>query len=475
MASKDTAAGDEVVDRSGSFDQSALSPRYRALTLGVVLAVSIVAFESLGVATILPAIAHQLGGLNYYGWGLSALMLANILGTVAAGRVADRRGPLMPFGVSLLVLAAGCVLAAIATNWPWFLLGRAVQGLGVGGAMALAFMSVSSAYPESMQSRMFALLSSAWTIPALIGPPIAGTVAGAVGWRWLFVILLPLIAVAAALVLPALRRAVPTGGASRSAAASGPWWQNPQFNSLLLVAGSTGLLLALQSRSLTVLAAGVVLGAVVAVFGLRHVTPSGTLTMRRGVAAGVVIRGILCATYFGTEAFLPLGLTELRGVNITLAGLGLSAGALTWVLGSVLQAKYDNAASRPARTAVGLVILLAGVVVIAGSILWTAIPPLAAIAGWAAGGVGMGIAFNASTSETLRLASADSYGAVSAALQLAQTLATALLSGIGGALILLATTYGHTTSFALMLTFLLTAAIAAAGAVMATRIAPAGE
>jgi MFS family permease len=473
MTSKDSVAGDDVIGGSGGLEQSVLSPRYRVLTLGIVLAVSIVAFESLGVATILPAIAHQLGGLNYYGWGLSALMLANILGTVAAGRIADRRGPLMPFGVSLVALAAGCVLAAVATNWPWFLLGRVVQGLGVGGAMALAFMSISSAYPDSMQSRMFALLSSAWTIPALIGPPIAGTVAGAVGWRWLFVILLPLIAVAGVLVLPALRRAVPTGAASGSAT-SGPWWQNPQFNSLLLVAGATGLLLALQTRSLAVLAGGSILGAIVAVFGLRHVTPSGTLTMRRGVAAGVVIRGVLCATYFGTEAFLPLGLTELHGVNITLAGLGLSAGALTWVLGSVIQAKYDNPASRPARTAVGLVILLAGVVLIAGSILWTALTPLVAIAGWAVGGVGMGVAFNASTSETLRLATADSYGAVSAALQLAQTLATALLSGIGGALIFLANTYGHSTSFALMLTFLLTAVIAVAGAITATRIGPAG-
>jgi MFS family permease len=473
MSSNDTVAGENTTGQSSGSEQGVLAPSYRALTLGIILAVSIVAFESLGVATILPPIAHELDGLNYYGWGLSALMLANILGTVAAGRVADRSGPRTPFAISLLVLALGCVLAAIAADWPLFLLGRAVQGLGVGGAMGLAYMAISVAYPESMQSKMFALLSSAWTIPALIGPPIAGVVTAAIGWRWLFVILLPLIAMAAALALPALRRAIPAAHDSDAGASTGAWWQHPLLNSLLLVVGTTGLLLALQTRSITILVAGVILGAIVAGIGLRHVTPAGTLALRRGVAAGVVIRGILCATYFGTEAFLPLGLTELRGVNTTVSGLGLAAGALTWVLGSVIQAKRDRVGGRAASTAVGLAILLVGVVVIAGSILWTAIPALTAIAGWAIGGVGMGIAFNASTTETLRLTTADSYGSVSAALQLAQTLATALLSGIGGGLIFLATTYGHTTSFALTLTFLLTAAIAAVGVVTATRMTPA--
>jgi MFS family permease len=469
MPTNDIVAGEDTVGSSSGHESSVLAPRYRALTLGIILSVSIVAFESLGVATILPSIAHQLDGLNYFGWGLSALMLANILGTVAAGRVADRRGPFAPFALSLLMLAAGCLLAAIAVDWPLFLLGRAVQGLGVGGAMGLAYMAISSAYPDSMQSKMFALLSSAWTIPALIGPPIAGVVIAVIGWRWLFVILLPLIAVAGALALPALRRSIPSRDAD-AGASTGAWWQNPLLNSVLLVVGTTGLLLALQTRSLPILVTGAILGVVVGLVGLRHVTPAGTLTLRRGVAAGVVIRGVLCATYFGTEAFLPLGLSELRGVNTTVSGLGLAAGALTWVLGSVIQAKRDHRGGRAASTAWGLAILLVGVVVIAGSILWAAIPPLVAIAGWAIGGVGMGIAFNASTTETLRLTTADSYGAVSAALQLAQTLATALLSGIGGALIFLATTYGRTTAFALTLTFLLTAAIAAMGVVTAHRM-----
>ncbi|MFC9976598.1 hypothetical protein ACFVH6_37440 [Spirillospora sp. NPDC127200] len=82
-------------------------PAHRALTLGVLLSVGMVAFESLGVATVLPGVAEELHGLDAYGWGLSALMLANIVGTAVAGRAADRRGPAMPMAVGMLVLALG--------------------------------------------------------------------------------------------------------------------------------------------------------------------------------------------------------------------------------------------------------------------------------------------------------------------------------------------------------------------------------
>src|ERR1043165_1602360 len=91
--------------------ESVFSGPYRALSLGVILSVGMVAFESLGVATVLPDIARDLDGLGAYGWGLSALMLANIIGTVLAGRTADLRGPWAPAAVGMAVFAAGCALA----------------------------------------------------------------------------------------------------------------------------------------------------------------------------------------------------------------------------------------------------------------------------------------------------------------------------------------------------------------------------
>ncbi|MFJ5290490.1 MULTISPECIES: MFS transporter [unclassified Streptomyces] len=456
--------------------ESVFSGPYRALTLGVILSVSMVAFESLGVATVLPGIARKLDGLGAYGWGLSALMLANIIGTVIAGRAADRSGPWRPMALGMLVFAAGCAVAGAAVNWPLFLLGRFCQGLGIGAVMSMAYTVIGLAYPERLRARMFALLSSAWTIPSLIGPVIASTLADLTSWRGVFLLMLPLIAIAATLTLPGLRKLDRTHQAAEAGPAQ-PWWKGPLAMSVLLTAGTALLLQALLLKNLALLIPLAVVGAVVGVLALRHVVPEGTLSLRPGVGAGIGIRFLLCAVYFGSEAFLPLGLQELRDVSATEAGLGLSAGAITWVVGSMLQAKRDGkgAGGRSSGVALGFAVLLVGVLVMALGVLSDAVPALIAVAGWAIGGVGMGIAFNASTTDTMEQAPAERQGEVSGALQLSQTLATAVLAGLGGAAIALAHDYDGSTRTALSCTFLLTAVLALAGTLVSRRLRPAAS
>ncbi|MFC5721642.1 MFS transporter [Streptomyces gamaensis] len=457
----------------GAAGESVFSGAYRALTLGVILSVSMVAFESLGVATVLPDIAKDLDGLGAYGWGLSALMLANIIGTVVAGRSADRQGPWRSMAIGMVIFAAGCAVAGAAPTWPLFLLGRALQGLGVGAVMSMAYTVIGLAYPEHLRARMFALLSSAWTVPSLIGPVIAGTLAEYTSWRGVFLLMLPLIAVAAALTLPGLRKLHrPDGGGAPAPA--GPWWKSPLACSVLLTAGTALLLQALLLKNLVLLVVLAVVGIAVAVPTLRAVTPAGTLSARAGIGAGIGIRFLLCAVYFGSEAFLPLGLQELRDVNASLAGLGLSAGAITWVVGSAWQAKLDGKGrGRTGSVTLGFAILLIGVVIMAGSILVEAIPAMVAVAGWAIGGIGMGVAFNAATTDTLEQTPGEQQGLVSGSLQLAQTLATGLIAGLGGAAIAIADQHGSTTRTALLATFTLTAVLALIGVLLSRRLRPA--
>ncbi|WP_367133628.1 MULTISPECIES: MFS transporter [Streptomyces] len=459
---------------SAAASESVFSGAYRALTLGVILSVSMVAFESLGVATVLPDIAKDLDGLGAYGWGLSALMLANIIGTVVAGRAADKSGPVRSMAIGMLIFAIGCAVAGAAPTWPLFLLGRALQGLGVGAVMSMAYTVIGLAYPENLRARMFALLSSAWTIPSLIGPVIAGTLADLTSWRGVFLLMLPLIAVAALLTLPGLRRLERPSGTAGSSAPAGPWWKSPLAASILLTAGTALLLQALLLKNLVLLVVLALVGIAVAVPTLRQVTPAGTLSLRAGVGAGIGIRFLLCGVYFGSEAFLPLGLQELRGVNASLAGLGLSAGAITWVVGSAWQAKRDGSGNgRTGSVTLGFTILFAGLVVMAAAVLVEAIPPLVAIAGWALGGIGMGIGFNAATTDTLEQAPAEQQGLVSGSLQLAQTLATGLISGIGGAAIAMAHQHDSTTRAGLLFTFAITAVLALAGVLVSRRLRPA--
>ncbi|MEA9986705.1 MFS transporter [Subtercola sp. RTI3] len=170
----------EVAAGSGGL----FSRRFRAFTVGILLSVGVVAFESLGVATILPAVATELGGLGGYGWGLSALMLANIVGTVVAGTDIDRRGPARAVFIGSLVFATGCLIAGLAPEWWVFVVARVLQGLGIGAIMAYAYSLVGIAYPSRLQPAMFAFLSSVWTIPSLVGPVFVGLglAAGALAW-----------------------------------------------------------------------------------------------------------------------------------------------------------------------------------------------------------------------------------------------------------------------------------------------------
>ena len=94
------------------------------------------AFEALALATVAPALARDLGGIDLYGWVFSAFLLAQIVGAVAAGRRTDLDGPAKPFLASLALLGAGLLVGALAPNMLVLILARAPQGLG-GALVAL--------------------------------------------------------------------------------------------------------------------------------------------------------------------------------------------------------------------------------------------------------------------------------------------------------------------------------------------------
>lgn len=441
------------------------SPRLRGFTIGILVSVGAVAFESLGVATVLPTVAEELGGLRGYGWGLSALMLASIVGTVVAGSDIDRRGPARAVVVGSLVFALGCLLAGLAPGWGVFVAARALQGFGVGAIMAYAYSLVGLAYPPRLQAVMFAFLSSAWTIPSLLGPVFAGVLTTVLDWRVVFWTIAPITLLLLPLVLPGARR-VSAGQRQRSR--GGRLFSAPVWFSVLLAAGTGVVLFGLEADALPLMLALLVVGAVAAGVGLRRTLPAGSFRARRGAPAGVVVRFILCGVYFGSEAFLPLGLTSIHGLDVTIAGLGLAAGALAWTAGSFVQARIDAArpGQRSRSTRIGLLVLLGGQLLMGAAVALPAVWPGWAVVGWAIAGIGMGIAFNASTAATMSATPTSAAGSISASLQLAQTLATAVIAGLGGAAV---ARLGATTP-AFLAVFGSTAALALVGVWVAGRL-----
>ena len=185
---------------------SVFDRRRRALTLGLVLTVTMVGFEALAVSTALPRIQQELRGLALYGWVSAAYLLGQLIGIPAAGLLADRRGLALPFGAGLTLFAAGLAIAGAAPAMVVVVLARLLQGIGGGAIPAIAYVAAGRAYPPELRPRVFAIMSTAWVLPGLIGPSISAAVTIQLGWRWVFFGLLPLIPLAAAMTLPSLRR-----------------------------------------------------------------------------------------------------------------------------------------------------------------------------------------------------------------------------------------------------------------------------
>jgi MFS family permease len=435
-----------------------MDPSRRALTVGLVLVITLAAFEALAVATAMPETVEELGGVSLYGWTFSAFMLANLIGITVAGHEADTRGPAPPLAAGLVLFAAGLVICGAAPSMVIVVLGRAVQGLGAGAIPAVAYVAIGRGYPEAVRPRMFAVLSSAWVVPGIMGPGVAGFVAQHLSWRLVFLGLLPLVPLGGVLLLPALRRLGPTAGASAS-----------NVGTAARLAVGAGLFLGGIGLHSPVGIPLVVVGAIVGVPALRRLLPEGALRAAHGLPAAVTMRSLSTFAFFGAEAFLPLMLTSVRDQSTTVAGLALTAATLSWTAGAWVQARAAERRSVRLLSWSGLVLVAVGIALIAIT-LSAAVPvPIAAV-GWGCAGLGMGFSYSMASVVVLAEAPGDSVGASSAGLQLADNLGIALGTGLGGAIVAAGEAAPWSRRTSILAIDVLMVAVALLGAVVAMRL-----
>ena len=402
------------------------SPHLRPLTIGLLIVATAWAFESLAVATILPEAATELGGLNLYGWAFSAFLLANLLTVSIAGSEVDRIGPFIPFVLGISFFILGLSLASVAPTMPLLVGARAVQGIGSGMLSAVSFAVIGSSYPDAARPRMLALMSTAWVIPGLGGPAIAGIIGELVGWRWVFAGVIPFPLVAAALAGPALRR-LPQG--------KGGAPDRSRFIGSALLAAGLGLLLAgLTQEQLTLLAPLSLVGVVLLLLALPRVLPPEALRVTPGAPAAVLTMILLSLGFFAVEPFIPLLLIELRGQSIAFGGLPLTAAAMTWTTGAWVMERRAASANRAQVARFGFVLIAVGVGLIAATVQ-PAVPPVVALLAWGFAGLGMGLAFTSMQLVTMEQSPPETLGRATSTLQLVHTGAIALAAGVGGAII----------------------------------------
>ena len=392
---------------------------------GALTLVVLIAFESIAVATAMPVIAAELSALSFYAWGFSAVIVGQLFATVVAGELCDRHGPRPSLVAGCLIFAAGLLVAGTSVDMLVFVLGRFLQGLGGGAMFVSLFVVMGRGIPADLRPRAFSYQSTAWLMPSLVGPFVAGAVAEHLSWRWLFVGLLVFVPLPMALVLPRIRHLSlePLAGQARPHRA--------------LPAGAVAIgVAALQYAGQVLTWWSVPLAAVAIVLivpGIRRLLPPGTLSARTGIPAIIAQRGVLAGCFFGAEVFVPLVLVQERGLSPTLAGLTLTAGALGWTTGSWIQGHDNGRFGRERLVFAGsgfitLAICLVYLVVFDG------VPPAVSAVAWAIAGLGMGLSMASLAVLLFANTEVGSAGQDSAAAAMCDTLGQVTMVGIAGVL-----------------------------------------
>jgi MFS family permease len=414
------------------------SPGRRVLTIGLILTITLVAFEALAISTIMPIVARDLAGLELYGWVFSSFLLASLVGIAAVGGLIDRVGLVRPFVGGLMLFGLGLVVGGAAPSMPILVAGRFIQGLGAGAIPPIAYVAIGRSMPDRLRPQMFAMLATAWVIPGVIGPVIAATVAERLHWRLVFLGLLPIIAVAGALtVLPLLRvpsvpAAAPRPAGGTGAAGSPPLRRLPRA---VVMTAATGVLLAgLSASEIFLVVPLAVVGFTVAAWAFRSLSPPGTLRLGRGLPAAILLRGALTFSFFAADTYVPLALQGWRGISAEMTSVALTAATLAWTAGAWLQARRINRLGPAWFVRLAFLVVTAGV---AGTttMLIPAVPIPVGIIALGIAALGMGLGYSALSLIVLREAPPGEEGVPTSALQLADVLGTTLGTGLGGALV----------------------------------------
>ena len=162
------------------------------VTAGIMLSLFLASMESTVVATAMPTIVGQLGGLEHYSWVFSAYMLASTTTVPLYGKLSDLYGRRTLYIIAMILFLMGSVLCGLAKDMTQLILARGLQGIGAGGIMPLAFILIGQMFTLEERTRMQGVFSGVWGISSIIGPLLGGFLVDQLSWRWVFYInLLP--------------------------------------------------------------------------------------------------------------------------------------------------------------------------------------------------------------------------------------------------------------------------------------------
>jgi EmrB/QacA subfamily drug resistance transporter len=300
-----------------------------ALALGVLLA----ALDQTIVATALPTIAGDLGGLTHLAWVVTAYLVAETVSMPLYGKLGDVLGRKRVLMGAIVLFLAGSALSGVAASMVQLAAFRALQGLGAGGLIVTAMAVIADLVGPRERARYMGMIGGVFAVASVAGPLLGGLLVDQLSWRWVFYVNLPVGAAALTVIaakLPVSRRAERkpvdlSGAALLTAAAAG----------LVLVCSWGGTEYAWDSPTIIVLAA-VAAVALVAFVARERRAPDPVLPLElfriRAFSAASLSGFFIGMSMFGAITFLPLYLQIVDGASATAAGLRM----LPFVLGSLV-------------------------------------------------------------------------------------------------------------------------------------------
>ncbi|PYQ20277.1 MAG: MFS transporter, partial [Acidobacteria bacterium] len=193
-------------DPASSPDPPRFDPaRRRAVTFALALISATAALEGTVVSTAMPTIVGDLQGLSLYSWVFSVFLLTSTVTMPLYGRLADIYGRRRVLLLATSLFLIGGLACAFARSMPQLVAARGLQGLGAGGLLPVAIAVVADLYALRERARIQALFSAIWGTASLIGPLLGAFLTLSLGWRSIFLVIVPLGLVSLALEATQMR------------------------------------------------------------------------------------------------------------------------------------------------------------------------------------------------------------------------------------------------------------------------------
>jgi len=423
-------AKDSPSGAPSAFDRA----RFRRLFLAVMLPMFLAAADQTLLATATPVISRELGGLRETSWLAVAYLLASVVMVPLYGRLGDRQGRRKVLSLAIAVFACGSLACGLAPTLGFLIAARMVQGLGGGGLMTMSQALIGEVVAPRQRARNQSYFAIIFTLASVGGPVIGGMVVHHASWRWLFLVNLPICALA-------FWRLRALGGDDRQYPSAGKSDTAGLVLFALMMAGAVTWLSSGGERFAWQSAIGIGFAAVVAGLGIalvgierRAERPFLPVELIRLPAVRYAVLTVVgfASTMFALVFYLPVYLQLSLRSNPAESGLMLLPLTAGIVGGAFLTGRIIVWSGRPTVIpAIGLLLAAASLL---GLALLPATKPVLAVLEVTTG-IGLGSVMSVMQIVTQTAAGPARLGAAAATVSLARTLGSSLGASAFGALI----------------------------------------